>query len=174
MQALMSLMATRGYRRITTDVLLDRARVARSTFYAHFHGKDDLLRENIEYLRTLAVTKHVDLPPEQRLLRFSRAFYEHAQANRQLYLSLLRDPDRGAAVFRKMQAILSDVAADELREASSQDDPKSIEHAVQFFVGAQWSVLVWWLERKPELDADVVHARFERLAMAVLTALRGQ
>lgn len=171
-ESLMTLMTQHGYRGISVDALLRRARVARSTFYAHFHGKDDLLRKNVDRLRAVVACESIGLPPEQRLLRFNRAFYQHAYENRRLYLALLRDPDRGAAVFRKMQAVLADVAACELREVGSGHDPLTVEHAVQFFAGSQWSVMAWWLEGKPGLDVDVVHGQFERLATPVLASLR--
>jgi AcrR family transcriptional regulator len=171
-ESLMALMTSHGYRGISVDALLQRARVARSTFYAHFRGKDDLLRKNVGRLRALVAYESVGLSPEQRLLRFNRAFYQHAYENRRLYLALLRDPDRGAAVFKKMQAVLADVAACELREAGSGRDPLAVEHAVQFFAGAQWSVLAWWLECRPGLDVDAVHKHFERLAAPVVATLR--
>jgi AcrR family transcriptional regulator len=174
-QALMSLMASRGYRGISVDALLERAKVARSTFYAHFRGKDGLLRDNIRRLR--AIVSDADtggvLPPEQRLLHFNRAFFRHVHDNRNLYLALLRDPDRGAAVFRKMQDLLAEVAADELGKIQPACDRELVETAVQFLVGAQWSVMAWWLERRPGLSAESAHERFERLAMPVLTTLRG-
>jgi AcrR family transcriptional regulator len=173
-QALMSLMASHGYRGTSVDALLVRAKVARSTFYAHFRGKDDLLRENIRRLRAIAGADADGLlPPEQRLLRFNRAFFRHVRDNRSLYLLLLRDPDRGAAVFRKMQDLLAEVAADELGKIQPVRDGEAIETAVQFLVGAQWAVMGWWLERKPGLSADSAHERFERLATPVLATLRG-
>lgn len=171
-ESLMALMTSHGYRGISVGALLQRARVARSTFYAHFRGKDDLLRKNVDRLRAVVAYESVGLTPEQRVLRFNRAFYQHAYENRRLYLALLRDPDRGAAVFKKMQAVLADVAASELREVGSGRDPLVVEHAVQFFAGAQWSVMAWWLEGRPSLDVDVVHKHFERLATPVLASLR--
>jgi AcrR family transcriptional regulator len=170
--ALMALMTRHGYRGISVDALLQRAHIARSTFYAHFHGKDDLLRENINRLRSL--TSGVDLPPEQHLLRFSRGFYRHVHENRVLYLSLLRDADRGATVFVKIRGLLADIASRDLRAIDTDCCPEIIDHAVQFFVGAQWAVLTWWLEKKPALDIDTVHTRFERLAAPVLASVRNR
>jgi AcrR family transcriptional regulator len=167
LDALMSLMAAHGYRGVSVDALLARAKVARSTFYAHFHGKDDLLRANVKRLGALAAAEGG--MPEERLMRFSRVFYEHAHENRDLYLSLLRDPDQGAAVFKKLQGVLAEVATAELTDA--RYDGEAVAPAVQFFVGAQWAVLAWWLERKPSLGVDYVHDRFERLARPVLASL---
>lgn len=51
-QALIGLMLERGYARITVQDILDRADVGRSTFYAHFRNKDDLLvGSSTDYLR---------------------------------------------------------------------------------------------------------------------------
>lgn len=44
-QAFGSLLSRKSYSRITIQEIIDRANVGRSTFYAHFETKDDLLRE---------------------------------------------------------------------------------------------------------------------------------
>ncbi|MEU8895315.1 helix-turn-helix domain-containing protein [Nocardia sp. NPDC048505] len=52
-RALIELMLERGYDRITVRDILERADVGRSTFYAHFRDKDDLLVvSSAEFLRT--------------------------------------------------------------------------------------------------------------------------
>jgi AcrR family transcriptional regulator len=169
--ALMSLMASGGYRRLSIDSVLDRAKVARSTFYAHFRGKDDLLRENIQRLRALAeASMSGPATPQRRLLNFNRAFYGHAGRNRSLYVSLRRDADAGQSVFRKMQSLLAEVASDELSAAGCPAE--LLDSTVEFVTGAQWALLVWWLEKKPHLEPAEVHARFEKLMTPVLSALR--
>ncbi|WP_280234453.1 TetR/AcrR family transcriptional regulator [Nocardia cyriacigeorgica] len=42
-RALIELMIERGYERVTVTDVIDRADVGRSTFYAHYRDKDDLL-----------------------------------------------------------------------------------------------------------------------------------
>lgn len=44
-EAFASLLSTKNYSRITIQNIIDKANVGRSTFYAHFETKDDLLRE---------------------------------------------------------------------------------------------------------------------------------
>ena len=49
-QALISLMIEKGYEVITVQDIIDRANVGRSTFYAHYVGKQDLLLSGLKNL----------------------------------------------------------------------------------------------------------------------------
>src|SRR4029453_18388205 len=51
-RALLSLVQEQGYERITVQDILDRADVGRSTFYAHYRDKDDLLLSGFEDIRS--------------------------------------------------------------------------------------------------------------------------
>ncbi len=50
-QAHISLILKKGYDAVTVDDICDAANVGRSTFYAHYTGKDDLRRSGLEHLR---------------------------------------------------------------------------------------------------------------------------
>src|SRR5215467_5251306 len=50
-QALISLMIEKGYEVITVQDIIDRANVGRSTFYAHYVSKQDLLRAGLKHLK---------------------------------------------------------------------------------------------------------------------------
>ena len=49
--ALMSLIKEKGYESLSVQNIIDRARVGRATFYAHFDSKEDLLASGIQELR---------------------------------------------------------------------------------------------------------------------------
>ncbi|RTM09235.1 MAG: TetR family transcriptional regulator [Hyphomicrobiales bacterium] len=52
--ALISLIPKKGYEAVTVEDICDAANVGRSTFYAHYTGKDDLKRRGLdEHLRAL-------------------------------------------------------------------------------------------------------------------------
>lgn len=47
-QAIMALMQEKRYEAITVQDIIDRANVGRSTFYAHYQDKDDLINSNLK------------------------------------------------------------------------------------------------------------------------------
>ena len=47
-KAFTELLCTSSYASITTSEIIERAGIGRSTFYAHYHGKDDVLRAVVQ------------------------------------------------------------------------------------------------------------------------------
>src|SRR5215831_9675788 len=87
-EALIRLIKRKGYDALTVQEIIDEADIGRATFYAHYRGKDDLLRGGFEELRT--ELKAARRPARQgrepyRALSFSLALFEHACAYKDVY-----------------------------------------------------------------------------------------
>jgi AcrR family transcriptional regulator len=94
-QALIRLILERDYDEITVGDITDAANVGRSTFYAHFTDKDDLLRSGAGHLRAMLLHEHGNAVaeehrPERRPLGFSRFMTAHLKEQHQLYRALMR------------------------------------------------------------------------------------
>ncbi len=86
-QTLMSLILKRGYEAITIRDICDEANVGRSTFYAHYTSKDDLMRSGIENLRKVLVDRQQDALATEGDIRhrsfgFSLALFERPRPYR--------------------------------------------------------------------------------------------
>lgn len=168
--ALISLMLEKGYEAITTKDIVDRANVGRSTFYAHYTGKDQLLRSGLEGLRAHLVAHQAEarkgeVEPRQPRFGFSLAMFEHAFANRKLYLALVGDRG-GALVMHWIRQMIADLVREDFKSAREEgdSDPIQREAAVQYVAGAFVALLTWWLDRDVKLSPAQMDATFSRLA----------
>ena len=163
--ALMSLIVSKGYEAITVQDIIDEADVGRSTFYAHYTGKEDLLRSGFAMLREELEAAHLagggDDGPKGGPLSLGFAMLEHAGRYRHVYRSLLGVRGRLVA-DREIRRILSTAVEQGLPDTGDNDAvPRELR--VDFVVDTLLNVLGWWFERKPKLPADEVDAIFRSL-----------
>jgi AcrR family transcriptional regulator len=167
--ALVSLILRKGYDAITVEDICEAANVGRSTFYAHFSGKDELKRSGIEDLRgQLAARQREAMASPDirgRSLGFSLALFEHAREHRDMYRALVGSRG-GAIALGAIRKMLADLVRGELAAPAGMNDPESMprELVVQYLVGAYLSVLTWWLDGGAKLPPQRIDAMFHRLA----------
>jgi AcrR family transcriptional regulator len=166
-QALLSLILEKGYEAITVEDICEQANVGRSTFYAHFAGKDDLKRSGLAHLRQELLDRHRDAsaaaPTTTRVLGFSLAMFEHARDHMDIYRALVGNKG-GAIALDTIRQTLCDFVRAELATAKGQDaDGVPREFVVQHIVGAYMAVLTWWLDGGARLSPARMDEFFQRL-----------
>ena len=170
--AFLSLIAEKGYDRITVQDILDRADVGRSTFYAHYRDKEDLLRGGFEDIRAALAAERDTAESEPgagddaELLEPLLAVFTHVEGHRQFWGPLSR---KGGAdlITRLLRESVDDLVRRHLQShlQGSAIDPTQLETAVQFVAGACMGLLVWWLDDEDiSSSAEEIHATFRRLA----------
>lgn len=167
LEAFRVLMLERGYRRVTIQSVLDRAKVGRATFYAHFRGKEDLLAASVAGLggALARAAQERRVAGDEEPLLFVRPFFHHAGRSRRM-LSVLAERDTDVLLREHMQRTLAGLVRAEL-SASAADAVD--EAAVQFVVGGLWGLMMWWA-REPQTSPDEVSDAFNRLATPVIAS----
>jgi AcrR family transcriptional regulator len=170
-RALISLMTEKGFEAVTVQDILERANVGRSTFYAHYTGKDDLFRAGFKHLRREleAVQKDALQASPRRRFGFSLALFEHADGHRRLYHAIVGRRS-ALVVMNEFRGLFAELIRIDFKglppSAAMQRLPRAA--LVQVLAGALLSVLTWWLEEKTALPPAEADAVFRRLALATL------
>ena len=172
--ALAALVHERPYDDIVVKEILARADVGRSTFYAHYRDKDELLERGIRDLLGVGVPRSSESgnSASDRLLEFSLPFLEHVERYR-VHGELPFDAVRAAPVHEHLQRVLESVLGEQLRAehrrrpAGASALPASLlaRHVATTFV----LTLEWWLEH-PTLSACKVDSCFRVLVGPVVRA----
>jgi AcrR family transcriptional regulator len=192
--ALIELVAEKGYESVTIREVLDRANVGRSTFYAHFQDKDQLLHSVLDYLgelfdqhkeRLLAATKHAAKPENTDPtlgLSPTLSLFQFVGQNHRFFKAMLGKGGYGIFtkpiydyVFAHLHGLFTkpmddDVLAhlhESFKMVISREKYDSLESEVvaHYFVSAFIGILVWWVEKDMPCTAEEIDKLFRRLAM---------
>ncbi len=158
-EALLALLREKGYGRITVQELTERADVARSTFYAHFDSKDDLLFDGFDrWLLELGRVPSGEAPPPPGSgFRFSLPLLRHAAGHRRLFRALF-GPTGSPRAARRFHDLLVQVVLRELPDGGGEDRLREARaHAV---AGAFMATVAWWFEAGGALDPEEVDRAF--------------
>ena len=162
LDALPGLMAERGFERLTTQNIIDRAGVGRATFYAHFDNKEELLAASIGRLRAWLETMRRPAPGQP--FAFMPPLFDHLDSHRAIYRTTF-ERESEVAVERLFRAMLRELVRTELAaQPGARRDDAAIALATQFVVSTFWSVTVWWLGDGRVRTPAEVNAIFLRLA----------
>jgi AcrR family transcriptional regulator len=173
--ALLALIRDKGYDAVTVSDICERAKIARSTFYAHYTGKDDLMRSGFKNLSDLVgdsqMVASTQRDPKQRDLAFSRAMFEHARSHVHLHGTLMGS--RGGTIALDMiRHMLCDVVRREFFAAGKKPmDGVNRELIVRYMVGAFMGVVAWWLDGGAKLPIERIDDMFQRLASEGMASL---
>lgn len=162
-----------GYAKMTVQDVLQRANVGRTTFYAHFNSKEDLLKQSVARLRDgLASAARADLNEQQeQRLAFTLHFFRHIISHRLIYDAIIARPEM-EVVKRYFLRMLAELVRNELsaHPHPAVEHADSLEFAVQHTTGAIWAVGCWWLESS-KMSAESLNAHFRKMTLPGLDAL---
>jgi AcrR family transcriptional regulator len=167
MDALITLLAVKSYNEISINDIIDRANVGRSTFYAHYQTKDDLLKSGFERALDMLI-HHISFGEADQGLRLDTTlFFHHAQGHYEIYRTLVwgsgfdvLTKDGHAALTAKFQESFTLLL-------SGRPEP-SIPLAIVSYsmAGALLILLKWWLDNKMPYSPEYMDEIFQQLVMS--------
>lgn len=171
--ALVELMLEKRYDAITVQDILDRADVGRSTFYAHYTNKEDLVISEIARVIHELELYTDQLEHGQSELLPSLAFFRHVQEQRRLVQAFIWG--RGAEILiRDFQTRVSQIVAENLRSMTDEATFSVPLSVVANFVASTLLMLIrWWFEDDLRHSPEEVDAMFQRLVMPSIHAIIG-
>ena len=167
-EALMTLMQEKRYDDITVQDIIDQADVGRSTFYAHYQDKEDLVTSGLIRLMDI-LSQMLARSPAAGGLRLlpARELFEHVRENQHLFKALARG--RGLELFiEKGQEYWSrKIAADlQAKLPEGQQPAVPVQVIAHFVAGTLITMLSWWLENKMPYSPEKMGEMVEKLVMS--------
>jgi AcrR family transcriptional regulator len=165
-EALTDLILEKGYESVTVQDVIDRADVGRSTFYAHFMDKDDLL---------MAILADLEMPgpdangwnPDDPAFGWTLELFRHFGSGKRLFKAVASSQS-GALARRETTQRLERLVQAELSrlQVARKLDAFKLETVVRFLVGTFIGFMDWWMrEENEQLPAEQVDHAFRSLVL---------
>jgi AcrR family transcriptional regulator len=198
--ALIELVSEKGYESVSIREILDKANVGRSTFYAHFQDKDQLLHSILDrlnelfeqheklFLDTKKNFSNADIMNLTHEFSPTRSLFQFIGQNHRFFKAMLGN--RGYGIFAKpvydyvfahvhglFTKPIQDEAFAHLHEpfkmlrSHESDGSLESEIAAHYFVSALMGILVWWVEKDMPCTAEEIDRLFRQLAIPSFRSL---
>ena len=165
-EALNELILEKGYDRITVQDLIDRADVGRSTFYAHYETKDDLLMGQMVQLQLeeeLSRALSGDQPLTGAVIGSLPLFQHVAEHHAQIRAMI---GSRGIqTVTEAVHDSLRRYITEELerRSARGERHPVPVDARAGFLAGSLMAFATWGLDRGMPYSPEQMDEMFQEL-----------
>lgn len=161
--AFTSLLAEKSYSKITVQEIIDTANVGRTTFYAHFETKDDLLKELCEELFSHIISSAMDCTHTHGLYSDGNApesvfchLLQHLQENDNNIIGLLSC--ESSEIFLRffkdsLNGLIRSQFVNQNRKANT-DIPQ--DFLINHISGSFVEMVLWWIKgRMKQTPADL-------------------
>ena len=162
--AFTTLLARKNYSKITVQEIIDTANVGRTTFYAHFETKDDLLKALCEELFGHIIDSAMDCTHTHGLYSDQKApesvfchLLQHLQENDKNIIGLL-SCESSEIFLRYFKNSLNELIRSQFLHHSLKNTPDiPQDFLINHISGSFVEMVLWWIQNRmepspPELD----------------------
>jgi AcrR family transcriptional regulator len=167
-EALLSLMGEKRYDKITVQDIVDRANVGRSTFYAHFQDREDLLLNGVKEMFTQYLSHQNS---ESHSFLATLGLFQHIQENQHLYQVLAWG--RGMELlYEQGQAYLDQHITEQLQSWLPKGQSSKVPLPVlsAHVAGTLMTLIRWWLDHEIPYSPAQMDSMFHQLIMPTIQA----
>lgn len=162
-QALVALIQEKDYNAITVSDIIDRANVGRSTFYAHYHDKDDLLVGELDRVIEVLSQGLAHETGQENSFFPSLGLFRHVGEQHELYKALVWGPGI-ELLFKHVQKSLSNRIEQALLNSGKEFD-MPVPILASYIAGSFLTLLKWWLDNKMIYTPEQMDEIFRNLTM---------
>ena len=153
----------KDYNEITVQDLLDRSGVARSTFYAHFRDKEDLIVAGYEIIG-VPTTKVTDVQGDRReVLDVSTWLFGATERHAALTTSFFSGAGQRVVLAHLENILIIQVREHFRKQGQYPATQLRGEVAVRCFVGALLGLWLWWVRHDYPGSAQDMTEAFDTL-----------
>jgi len=162
--ALLALILEKGFDTVTVQDVIDRANVGRSTFYAHFQDKEDLLLSGFEHLRTEFERFFMEQAiTDESPWALSLSMFQHAESRRDIYKALA-GKQGGNIALAHIQKYLYVYLLEHLKEQLPKSKKSIPPEVLTYYIASSFiSLLTWWLNNDSSYSAAQMNDYFRQL-----------
>ncbi len=173
--ALSTLLARKNYSKITVQEIIDTANVGRTTFYAHFETKDDLLKALCEGLFSHIISSAADCTHTHGLYSDESApesvfchLLQHLQENEHNILELL-SCESSELFLRYFKDSLNELIRDQVvsqNRRNNTDIPQ--DFLVHHISGSFVEMVLWWIKGQMKQTPEELDRYFRAVIEPIL------
>jgi len=165
--ALVELMQEKPFDEITVQQVLDRAGVARSTFYVHFRDKEDLFLSDVEDFLGLFATALKRRGASAKRLLPVEEFFTHVREWRE-FISALAASGRISDLQILGQGSFARSIEERLELAGVELDAAQRGAQARALAGSFFALLDWWIDKGMKAEPKEMDTLFHRMAWSGL------
>lgn len=171
-----SLIEEKGYEAVSVQDIIERADVARTTFYLHFKDKDSLLFSGLQDMYDSLMDASKAVPPDrfgEHVPLMIPLKFEHAAKFSEFYRMLFSQQGSPAFMSHLREFFAAVFRRDVIDPAIIGTEPRYAPDLIaQQMAGAQIAALLWWLERDmPESPEEIARISYQMTAFGAGWAL---